>query len=195
MGSAPNDHDQVYIDGTFAKKGIEVNTGVGNDIVDMRSVRSYGDPASSLTVNTGAGADYVRIFGMTYGNNIVNGMTRIQTYGSMSENDADTVEVFDAAFYNFGVLTGDGSDRVTVERTSISNGAVAIYADDEIASVTDGADTVTLRDVSARDYIYNSMGGGNDTLTLSGMYTPNVMDTATPATTRSPFLLITASTA
>ena len=91
------------------------------------------------------------------------GSVDIQTYDSLSENDADTVYISNVYFHNdLNVRMGGGNDLLNVNQS---------YAFGSISLDTGaGNDTAKLDVVTAVDHFMANLGDGNDNLTMGLMW-------------------------
>jgi hypothetical protein len=108
------DADQVFIWNATSRNTVTINTGAGADWVFLgKATIGDGLGVDNLVINTGAGADQVTMMGT-----MVRGNLDIQTYSALSETDADTV-YFDTSLGtttfvsgNINLRTGGGADSV-----------------------------------------------------------------------------------
>ena len=136
--------------GVTTNGSLTVDMGAGNDKVYARGVKV----AFNFRLFTGAGADNVTIDNRsfqlldgTYFVPRVGGDLEVQTYYAVTEADADTLRIYDAAI--------DGS---------------------LIARLGGGNDTFLLEDADyIRNDLDLHMGAGNDTATISGFITDHLM--------------------
>src|SRR5262249_8932983 len=116
MGSDAS-RDRVLIANLATRGSLSVDTGAGDDFVILSgSTIGDGFGFDQFVVNTGAGSDGGK---MSLGAQ-VNGWADIRTYGSLSENDSDVVE-FETEVYvlrDAAVRTGGGADLVLVNKES-----------------------------------------------------------------------------
>jgi len=131
--------------------------GSGADHVTLTGVRA----ARAAVIRTGAGDDSVRIDG--------NSSFPLSLTVSVDDGN-DHVDILGAAAspMNVGgaltVNSGRGNDSVNVQNVNV-NGAATI-------NNFDGKATVTLNHLRARDGLFASLGGGDDSLSISNSSSP-----------------------
>ncbi len=146
--------------GINAAGNLLVDTGAGNDTVFMRTIAMIGPYQNTLTIHTGAGADTVNLYNSHQLRSV-----EIQTYDSLSENDADVVNINDVYCLIDGGLVvrlGGGDDQLNLTGT-VAFGNILLDAGA-------GNDTATLLGSSAYHSFFVNMGAGNDTLTLDSIH-------------------------
>lgn len=156
-----NDADVIDVDGVQTTGAMQLRTGGGADAIYVRGTKvGDGSGYEDLNINSGAGADTVKVgviggaFVEVHGNLILN------TFTSLAETDPDTVAVYQALVYKSIYLdTGAGND--TIKMGDVTAG------EDIVAVAGDGNDKATLDEVWAYDQFYVAMGTGNDTLTMT----------------------------
>jgi hypothetical protein len=156
-----NDHDQIYLDHMLPLKSVTINTGTGDDFIDIDTLyRTVSN--QRLDINTGFGNDTVRMLGhISYfdSTGANQGYIRIQTYADVNNAafDNDTVNVQDSTALNLGILTGGGNDTVAVGNTLTPR--VTVYTHG-------GNDSLSFNNVRAVDAVYANLGDGDDSLSL-----------------------------
>jgi len=151
------DVDTVDINGLTTTGAVQISTGAGVDNVFVQNSKiGDGIGQDDLTINTGAGIDYVKV-GSFDNYQEIKGSLRITTFASASENEIDRVEVDLTTVRDYvQVTTGAGDDVVSM--TAVTAGQQAVI------QTMDGNDTVNLRDCTAIDHFYLLLGAGDDTL-------------------------------
>jgi hypothetical protein len=157
VGSATSaaDEDDVMIWGAVSRGNVTINTGAGNDWVYVTGA-AIGTPTSvgNLVINTGAGEDGVDVESL---GSFLHGSIDIQTYASLSETDFDRVQVYDVAMANdLRVRTGGGNDDLLFN-------VVSAYDDIDIDTGA-GNDKAKFDHVNALDDLMARMGDGTDRL-------------------------------
>jgi hypothetical protein len=135
---------------------LTVDMGTGNDSAFLRSFQVGGDSG----IYTGAGADTVNMRHASLTGNIL-----IQTYATYTEADADSVSLVNFCSAGLTVLTGYGDDVLTLSNVCADKGSVYI-------DTSAGNDQVTADLVTALDNFYANLGDGNDSLTLTNLWSP-----------------------
>ena len=121
--SVYSDTDEVRVYGVNSRSSLSINTGKGNDLVQVGGINATGSVVvgdglgiveaigDDLLIATGAGADRVNLAGGAYRNRI-----DIQTYANAGENDADRVRFDRVASVRLGVEVrlGGGDDSLNV---------------------------------------------------------------------------------
>jgi hypothetical protein len=184
------DRDNFIMWNANIRGSLTVNTGRDNDWVYVANA-DIGDDVGvdNVTINTGAGADTVHLKNLQ---GLINGTIDVQTYGSLSETDADVAWFeFVYASGNIGVRTGGGNDRIYLDNVTawhdmnLDAGAgddtaelnYALAIDNFMANLGDGSDSLTIKDL----YVVNGKtrvigGNGFDRLTKSGAYPTNLVE-------------------
>jgi hypothetical protein len=156
-----NDVDTIDINGLTTTGAVQLRSGGGVDNVFVQNAKiGDGTGFEDLNINSGAGADFVRVGSLTNGFVEVRGNLILNTFTSLAETDADIVDVYQTTVYKSVFLdTGAGNDRLDV---------VSVVAGDDIVTVLgDGNDKATMREVRAVDQFFVAMGTGNDTLDMT----------------------------
>jgi hypothetical protein len=146
----PPDNDYVTLLGAHALGSLNITTGAGADYVQVAGGR-FGvgfNILKNFVINTGAGADQVEVTDVNIGVEILNPyeVTKfdIQTYGSLGENDADSLTL------------------TNIDKTSNLS-----------ARLGGGADRFELRNVRASSRLDLDAGAGNDNGFLDHVYAGN----------------------
>jgi hypothetical protein len=155
---------------------VRVNLGDGNDTVAVHDAQFR----RSLTINTGAGEDEVRIgaAGDVAGAVTDEGDANVEVGGFVTirtgEADDDVIVGNAAVGGLLSILTEGGDDTVTLG----ADGAATIVEDEPATFrsrfgvnvvLGDGADSAVLRDVSARGALAVGGGAGADTIDLDNV--------------------------
>jgi hypothetical protein len=147
------DYDHVNVVGLKATGQMTIQTGIGNDQINLGVLNIGSNDLGNLTINTGPGSDVVNL------NNVsVKGNLAIQTAdGNSSATDSDSVWL-QTVTANEGIYvkTGRGNDSLTATDVTSSTGI--------LFDTGDGNDTVNLNSVRAIDDFFTQLGSGNDVL-------------------------------
>jgi len=161
------DVDEIYLQNIRVNGSLTIDTGAGDDDVSFIG-GSFGAPADGnrVSINTGAGADYVRLIDGTY----IRGSLDIQTFKTVSENDADQV-YFDYNTFitgNVDVRMGGGADSFQVTNPAIAQVTRAGLEVNGTLTVDMGAgnDTVFTRSIKTVGDFRILTGAGADNVTL-----------------------------
>jgi hypothetical protein len=172
------DRDVAYIEGVSAYGGtIDIRTGAGQDVVylynsnagevkidsgrpsipldgDRDMVMVHGLTSSgAVTIDTGAGDDYVRVFQSTIGDG--SGLDFLEIYAGMG---ADTVDI--------GYFRDGNGNQVFGPGTTI-NGWLHVYAHSLGNELENDNDTVRMENLVVDDTIQAFLGSGNDTIDMT----------------------------
>ncbi|HEY2838321.1 MAG TPA: hypothetical protein VGJ26_04185, partial [Pirellulales bacterium] len=151
------DKDDVIIWNLNTRGAVTINTGADEDWVYMSGLTMT---AGDLSINTGSGPDTAEIENLT---SILPGAVNIQTYSSLSENDADTVW-FDGvyAYGNMNVKTGGGNDLIHLSNTTTWK--------DLNVDAGAGNDEFDIDHVDVVDNLMAHLGDGDDSMTIDYLY-------------------------
>jgi hypothetical protein len=162
-------NDSVMIWNAVIRGSLTVNTGVGDDWVYIENASIGG----GATINTGAGSDEVDLMGAHISHNL-----DIQTYGALTENDADVVN-FDSnsdstqpaiVDGNVNVRMGGGDDGFYVTNPNFADANVDWLGLQTNGSMTvdtgAGNDTAYLRNLRIAGNFSINTGAGADTLDM-----------------------------
>jgi hypothetical protein len=152
-----SDDDDVMIWGAVSRGNMNINTGAGEDWVYVTGA-DIGTMTNraSLTINSGAGADEVDVESLS---NVLYGDLDIQTYATVTETDADLVNLEDVT------MTGDLRIRLGGGDDNLLATIVSAYDDIDINTGA-GKDTAKLDYVNALDDLMARMGDGDDRLEI-----------------------------
>jgi hypothetical protein len=160
--------DRVIMYGLHTRGSLSVETGGGDDwvYIGLDGVIGDGGGIDQLTINTGAGADNVTIM---YGAQI-NGWVDIQTYGSLAENDVDTV-YFDTEVFilrDAVIRTGGGDDLFLVTDPAYSTASFGGLTTGGSLTIDmgGGADTAYMRGLAVGGNFSLATGAGADVVTM-----------------------------
>jgi hypothetical protein len=157
-GFAGSDIDSVIAWSLATRGGLSVNTGAGEDWVFVKNM-AIGDGLGpdNVTIHTGAGADQVDL---THGQ--LRGDVSIITYDAVSEADDDWVTVDNVGIAKqLTIQLGGGDDHATVSHASLKT--LGIYG-------FDGADDVKLEKLYGIDGLAVSLGSGDDALAMDEIF-------------------------
>jgi hypothetical protein len=153
-----NDADVIDVNGVQTTGAMQLRTGGGIDTISVRGTKvGDGSGYEDLNINSGAGADSVKVgqiggaFVQVHGNLILN------TFTSLAEVDPDTVQIYQTLVYKSIYLdTGAGND--TIKLGDVTAGV------DIVLVAGDGNDKANLDEVWAYNNFFVAMATGNDTL-------------------------------
>jgi hypothetical protein len=153
------DADRVSIHNVRTRAGMQIHTGGGDDSVTVTQSRigdGQGTGSESLVINTGGGADTVRVGSYENGAVAVGTNLYVKTNRSAADQDVDVVSLIDVAVGRMTqVSTGGGNDELNVDG----------LAGEHLAAVTGfGDDTVRMNAVSMSASLVVKTSDGNDTL-------------------------------
>jgi len=163
-----NDADVIDVNGVQLTGAMQLRTGGGADAIYVRNTKvGDGSGYEDLNINSGAGADVVKV-GQIGGAFVeVRGNLILNTFTSLAELDPDTVNVYQALVYKSIYLdTGAGND--TIKFGDVTAG------EDIVIVAGDGNDKATLDEVWAYDQFYVAMATGDDTLTMTYLRANNL---------------------
>lgn len=149
------DKDNVIVWGLNVRGSMTVTTGDDNDWVFLGGTQIAGN----LNVYSGAGADTVTLKSATnvYGN------AYVQTYGYVTENDADVVWLENMGIKgNLQAVLGGGNDLF-----HLSNGHVLKTLNLDAGT---GDDSAEFLDGAVVDELFAQLGDGNDVLSADRFY-------------------------
>jgi hypothetical protein len=156
------DDDVVDIGSLTTSGSLGITTGIGADRVSMTDFNIGGAIGNSpsaprnLTINTGSGADSVSLgISPNFGYFTVLGNLDIQTYSSLSENDADSVSL------SYSFLLG----AATHVRLGGGNDTYNSFAADAVVDAGAGNDQATISWGTQQI----DMGDGDDTLQINAL--------------------------
>ena len=162
------DNDNLMMWGGYMKGGLTVNTGDGHDWVFLGNV-SVG----SATINTGSSHDEVEFAGAH-----IRGNLDIQTFGVLSETDADVVYFDTDLDYtkptlvdgSANVRTGGGDDSIFSTDPNVPDTNVFLLGVHTHGSLTvdasAGDDYAYLRNIRVDGNFSMNMGAGADTIDM-----------------------------
>lgn len=152
----PVDNDNLIMWGANITGNLTVNTGAGDDWVFISNTPIGGN----VSINTGSGADTAQLQDMP---GLIGGSIDIQLYSSLGEKDADCAWLDHVyANGNINVRAGDGADIIHLDN-------VTSYKDFNLDAGA-GNDSLSVNDVCAVDDFFASLGDGNDAATINDLY-------------------------
>jgi hypothetical protein len=158
--SAP-DKDNVMMWGGSIRGSLSVSTGADADWIYIAGTQiGDGVGTDNITINSGAGADTVQLKNLP---GTINGTIDVQTFSSLGETDAD-VAWFEHtyAYGNINVRTGGGNDLIHFDN-------LTSYKDINL-DFGAGDDTGEIKQVLAVDNFFANLGDGNDGLAINDLY-------------------------
>jgi hypothetical protein len=160
--SYPNtiDADVIDLGGVQTTGAMQLRTGGGIDNVWVHNTQvGDGSGYEDLNINSGAGADTVKVGQIGGGFVQVRGNLILNTFTSLAELDPDSVSIYQGLVYKSIYLdTGAGND--TIKLGDVTAG------EDIVLVAGDGNDKANLDEVWAYDQFYVAMATGNDTLNV-----------------------------
>jgi hypothetical protein len=162
-----SENDRIIVNSLAVHGSLTVDTGAGDDWVFLSST-TIGDGwgADLATINTGAGADTVTVKNGTQ----IHGLLDIQTYYALSETDADTV-YFDTEAMGDGAIlirTGGGADNFMITNPSSSAvffSGLTVYGNLTV-DLGAGNDVAYVRGLKTTGNFQLLMGAGADNVTI-----------------------------
>jgi hypothetical protein len=150
------DYDKVNVVNLNTTGRLTIQTGPGNDVINVGKLRIGNDNLDALTINSGAGSDTINM-----NNAQITGNLAIFTADSTSKaTDSDHVSLQTVSASN-GILVKTGSGRDTFSATDVT--AIGDIDFDTGA----GNDNMYLNSVRATDDFFATLGDGDDVLNVT----------------------------
>lgn len=167
MGGGGEDRDSVSVYGLSTRSGLGINTGRDNDHVTVGSSQIGDGSWEDLRVNTGSGADVVQVNTTTIADDLI-----VQTYGSSSEADNDTLRVDSVVADDLYAYLGNGDDNATVQFSDFDDDVsldmgydyASTGQDDDTVNLffNDVDDDITIRGRDGDDRVYAAFNSADD---------------------------------
>jgi hypothetical protein len=150
------DYDKVNIANLTTTGKLTIQTGIGDDVVNIGNLRIGDNDLDAITINTGGGSDTLNL------NNVqTSGNLSILTADATSKaTESDRVSLQTVSAGN-GILVKTGIGKDTLNATDVN--AIGDIDFDTGA----GNDTMKLNSVRATDEFFALLGDGNDSLDVT----------------------------
>lgn len=156
-------YDLVQIQGDSLMEGENsINTGAGEDDVEIRDSKLNGTAAAKTVINTGADTDRV----------VINNSTLTYAIVDTDKGD-DDVDIEEGTIFNYNTInTSEGNDTITINRDP---GDARITFQSSDLNTGDGNDTVEVTNTTFLKLADGNLsvintGEGNDTITINTLY-------------------------